>query len=160
MDTAPLPTRWLRLLVTLIGLGSLAQSASGQPADLQIGVRSGIDQSEKNKRDRDSAYANDPAKRLRLFLLARVSQETVGSNEKLLKSVDARLLAKQVTQQLESQGFRPIGPKQKPEIIITVKYGRGQLMSNPYLDLDNLRPGDPRKVGQHSNLSDSDRVGV
>jgi len=41
-----------------------------------------------------------------------------------------------------------------------VKYGRGQLMSNPYLDLDNLPPGDPRKAGQQSNLSDSDKVGV
>jgi hypothetical protein len=138
----------------------LLPATHAEPARLLIGVRSGIDQAEKDKRDHDAQYAADPAKRLRLFLLARVSEEEAGSYEKLLKPVNARVLAEQVTKQLVSQGFRPVGPNQKPELIITVKYGRGQLMSNPYLDLDNLPPTDPRKVGQHSNLSDSDRVGV
>jgi len=54
-----------------------------------------------------------------------------------------------------------VQPGQKPEMVITVKYGRGLLMSNPYLDLDNLRLGEnPQKQGQHSNLSNSDRVGT
>ncbi len=159
MKNRPRSSFVLRLIFATASFGWMALPAGAQHyPGLLIGVRSGIDQAEKDKRDQDAAYAEDPAKRLRRFFLARVSEEA--SDEKLLKPVDARALAAQVTKQLESRGFRPIGPGEKPEIIITVKYGRGQLMSNPYLDLDNLRPGDPRKVGQHSNLSDSDRVGV
>ena len=152
-------TRCRNILGFLASAVVLLAPTRAQPntGGIEIGVRSGIDQGEKDKRDQDAAYA-DPAKRLRLFFLARVSEST--AELKLLKPVDAGMLAKQVTLQLKAQGFHPVGPNQKPDIIITVKYGRGFLMSNPYLDLDNLRLGDPRKVGQHSNLSDSDRVGV
>lgn len=160
MKTSSRPCLAFRLFLLAACVGWMDRPALAQAAGLQIGVRSGIDQAEKDNRDSDAAYAKDASKRLRLFLLARVSEEEAGSYEKLVKPVDAHRLARQVTQQLVSQGFRPIGPNEKPEIIITVKYGRGQLMSNPYLDLDNLPIGDPRRRGQHSNLSDSDRVGV
>lgn len=144
-------------LLSLGMLAALASHAQPVPRELIIDVRSGIDQAEKDKRDHDPAYASNAPHRLRLFFLAHVSEEK--SRERLLKPVDARLLAQEVTRQLEAQGFHAVGPNQKHEIIITVKYGRGQLMSNPYLDLDNLLIGDPRRMGQHSNLSDSDRVG-
>jgi hypothetical protein len=120
---------------------------------LDISVRSGIDNAEKIKRDEDPGYAADPAKRLRGFLLARVQEEPGG--EKLVRPVNAAAIAKDLTRQLEDRGFHPVLPNQKPEIVITVKYGRGYLLSNPYLDPDVLRAGNPQKVEQHSNLSDS-----
>lgn len=143
------------LLISVFSLVT-ARAQSTSP-ELTIDVRSGIDQAEKDKRDHDPVYASDASRRLRRFFLARVSEEK--TEEKLIKPVDARYLAREVTRQLEAQGFHAVGPNQKPEIIVTVKYGRGWLMSNPYVDRDNLRPGDPRKTGQVSNLSDSDRPG-
>ena len=147
------------LLLGLIFVRSLAGATEqSTPPELAIDVRSGIDQAEKSKRDHDPEYARNASHRLRLFLLARVSEEK--STDKLIKPVDAFSIAREVRRQLKAQGFREVGPNQRPEIIITVKYGRGQLMSNPYIDLDNLSVGDPRKWGQRSNLSDGDRPGT
>jgi hypothetical protein len=114
----------------LVTLPVRAQQNLGEmDGGLDINVRAGIDNAEKDKRDHDPAYGQDPTKRLRLFFLARVQEEKNGEN--LVKPVDAATIAKELTAQLKAQGFRPVQPNQKPEIVITAKYGRGML-SNPY----------------------------
>jgi hypothetical protein len=80
---------------------------------------------------------------VRLFFLAHVSEEKTGEN--LVRPVDAIALAKDVTQQLEAQGFHAVLPE-KPDIVITVKYGRG-FLSNPYTSTDTDK--------QYTTLSDS-----
>jgi hypothetical protein len=70
--------------------------------------------------------------------------------------VDAHAIAKDLTAQLIAQGFHPMQPNQKPEIVITVKYGRG-FLPNPYLDSSNVLGGERQK--QHTNLSNSDTLG-
>jgi hypothetical protein len=126
---APSPSRLL-LIALFLALAARAQQNTG---GLDVAVRSGIDQAEKDRRDHDPAYGADSAKRRRLFFLARVQEEK--NDERLAQPVDAAALAKELTRQLEAHGFRRVQPGQKPEIIITVKYGRG-FLSNPYSDLD------------------------
>ena len=113
---------------------------------IDINVRAGIDQAEKDKRDHDPAYAQNP-NHARVFFLAHIQEEKNG--ETMVKPVDARALAQELTQQLEAQGFHPALPGQKPDIIITAKYGRGYL-SNPYTNTDADK--------QHTSLSNTDVI--
>lgn len=134
-------------------LAPLAVRAQPDPLGLSIGVRSGIDGAEKDKRDHDTAYAKDRAKHPRLFLLARVQEEKNG--QRLVRPVNAIAVAQELTRQLEAQGFLPVQPNQKPEMVIAVKYGRG-LLPNPYTDgeLD----GEGNRDKQRTNLSNSDGI--
>jgi uncharacterized protein (DUF2267 family) len=145
--TFPSPFRLLTLALFL----TLAARAQQNSSELDIAVRSGIDQVEKERRDHDPADSEDPTKRLRRYFLARVQEEENG--QKLAHPVDAAAIAQELRRQLEARGFRRVQPNEKPEIIITVKYGRGQL-SNPYADGSNTFGGEGQK--QHTNLSDSD----
>jgi hypothetical protein len=138
----------LRFLVVTSLLAPVVFRAQPSPPGMVIGVRSGVDSADKEKRDRDPAYANDP-RRARLFVLAHVQEEKNGL--KLVKTVNAVALAKEVTAQLVAQGFHPVQPGQKPDIVVTVKYGRG-FLPNPYTDSD----GDK----QRTNLSNTDLLAV
>ena len=148
----PMKITLLRLLaITLLGTCGVRaqQNVAGMAGGLDIGVLAAIVWGEKDKRDADPAYAADP-KRARLFFLARVSEDrATGIN--LVQPVDAKILATQVTHQLEARGFRTIQSGQKPDIVVTVKYGRGMLF-NPYTNTDD----DPMRGG----LSDTDPVTV
>ncbi|MEO6873864.1 MAG: hypothetical protein ABI222_03480 [Opitutaceae bacterium] len=142
-----------KLALALILAAQLGVSAHAQTSGMEVGVRSGIDNAEKAKRDHDSAYAKDDAKRLRVYLLASVKE--VKTDEKLVKSGNARAIADELRKDLGTRGFRPVGPGEKPEIVITVLYGRGMLL-NPYIDPNSLGVGDFRagKTGP-PNISNS-----
>ena len=113
---------------------------------LDIGVRSGIDLGEHHKRKHDLAYAQDISRHQNIYLLASVMPHpSVGA---LVKEVNAIAIAKELNRQLEAHGFKQVQPDQKPQIVITVEYGRGWL-PNPYSDDD---------VGKvHNNLTNSDK---
>ena len=64
---------------------------------------------------------------------ALVSIEQVPSLEKLVKPVDEAELLKVMHAELAKRGFTRTTPELKPEIAITVNYGRGWL-HNPYMD--------------------------
>lgn len=146
----------------LIGLGLVVLplgSAYAQTApEMTIGVRSGIDLAEKARREKDSAYAQDDRQHLRRYLLASITE--VKNPDKLVKPVNAKAIADELNKVLRTQGFRPIGPREKPEIVITVLYGRGMLLS-PYMDPD-LYPAEDWRHGQRAplNLSNSVPVGL
>lgn len=110
---------------------------------IDINVRSGVDWPEQQKRDRDPAYGKEP-KRARAFFLARVSEEK--STRQLLKPVDAKVLAAQVSRQLQAHGFHAVAPGETPDIVVTVKYGRG-FVPNVYTNTDE------DKI--HSGMSDT-----
>lgn len=135
------------LLAALV-LATLTARAQTDADLVAVSVRSGIDSAEKDRRDHDPAYAQD-AKRARLFFLAHVQEEK--GARRLVNPVDAKALADEVTHQLETEGFHAVGPKQKPEIVVTVKYGRG-FLPNPYSDNDRDK--------QHTNLSNSDSLEI
>jgi hypothetical protein len=142
MKFSPLCILALALLVTL------SARAQQNPDLMAITVRSGVDSAEKDKRDHDPAYAQD-TNRARHFFLAHVQEEK--GRRDLKKPVDAKALAELVTRQLEAQGFHAVQANQKPEIVITVKYGRG-FLPNPYTDSDADK--------QRTNLSNSDSLEI
>jgi hypothetical protein len=125
----------LRLLAATL-LGALA--ARGQDGAFEVNVRSGVDLQEQARRVHDPAYAQTISQRGRRFFLARVSEEKNGLD--LVKPVDAHALAKEVSRQLEAQGFHAVQGTEKPDIVITVKYGRGTL-PNPYAASYEIGPG-------------------
>ena len=158
----PLP---LRLILSvgcskklLIGLGFvvllLASGHAQTAAGMQIGIRSGTSPAEKAKRDQDPVYARNRAKHGQVYVLASVKEET--TEMKLIKPVDALAIAKEVKRQLQQQGFREAGPKERPDVIITVRYCRGT-MPDPYINPDFL-PVPDRRAGQRVGLSDDDPV--
>ncbi len=112
----------LRLLAATL-LGTLA--ARGEEGPFQVEVRSGVDRHGGTERVHDPAYAQTIAQRGRRFFLAHVSEEKSGIN--LVKPVDAIAIAKEVSRPLEAHGFHAIQGTEKPDIVITVKYGRGYL---------------------------------
>jgi hypothetical protein len=151
------------ILLGLGFVGAVAVSLQAQVApEMEIGVRAGIAPTEKTKRDRDPSYAQDRAKRGQVYVLASVKEEA--TEQKLIKPVNAQAIARELNQQLQKQGFRPAGPKETPEIVITVKYARG-LVNNPYITPELLpgpskgNPPDMRKFHQQRvGLSDDDPV--
>ena len=143
----------------LLALGLAVQLvASAHAQEMELGVRSGIDNAEKAHRDKDAAYGADDRQRLRRYLLASIKE--VKTDEKLVKPVDARAMAAELNKQLQAQGFHPVGPGEKPEIVITVQYARGMIL-NPYLDPDRLPIGDFRRgVRGPANLSNTTPLGM
>ena len=58
--------------------------------------------------------------------------QPIPSEDKLVKPVDANLLVGLVVNELNTHGFTMVPKGQKPEILITMMYGRGWL-TNPYM---------------------------
>lgn len=149
--------RWLwpvkKLALTLLLSVQLAIVTHGQTSGMQIGVRSGIDNAEKARRDTDPAYAQDDHQRLRRYLLASIKE--MKTDEKLLKPVNAQAIAAELNKVLQAQGFRPVARGEKPEIVIIAQYARGMIL-NPYIDPDKLPITDFRH-GLHGppNLSNT-----
>ena len=144
----PLPMKFSRFPL-LAAAVLVCLPARAQPMNnggmMEIEVRSGIDMDELYRRWREHDYAANPAKHATIFLIATVMPHpSIGP---LVKMVDAPKIAQELTKQLEKRGFHAVLPDQKPEIIITVEYGRGWL-PNPYTD------SDAGKV--HNNLSNAD----
>lgn len=118
----------LRLLALALLLTSVARAQSDIEG-MDIGVRAGLDKAEKKKRDHNPAYAQQSAQRNRRYFLAHISEEKNGMS--LLRPVNAIAMARELNRQLEAQGFHHVGPGEIPDIVITVKYGRG-VLPNPY----------------------------
>jgi hypothetical protein len=136
----------LFLLLAAVLLFSPIARSQENTTNLDIGVRSGIDLDEHHKRKADFVYAQDISKHACVYLLASVMPHpSIGS---LVREVNALAIAKEMNRQLEAHGFHAVEPGQKPQIVITVEYGRGWL-PNPYTD------DDQGKV--HNNLTNSDK---
>ncbi len=114
---------------SVIGLTLLFSSlrAPQNTGELDVGVRTIIEPDAKF----DKKVKGKPVPpRPRLYAMLQVQQRT--SFDKLVKPVDAEMMALEVARQLDLQGFKRVQPKQKPEIVITAEYGRGML-PNPYM---------------------------
>ena len=80
-------------------------------------------------------------------LYGMLPPQAVASEEKLVKPVNPNLLAGLVVTELDKRGFHRVVKGQKPEIIITMYYGRGWL-KNPYMaDAGPETPGGESAVG-------------
>ena len=130
------PRVWLRgvsaFFVAGLTLFFSPLRAQQNTGELDVGVRTTIEPAAKFEK-KPKGQVTPP--RPRLYAILQV-QQRVGP-EKLVRPVDAEMIAREVAQQLDQQGFHRVQPKQKPEIVITAEYGRGML-PNPYLGGDQV----------------------
>lgn len=112
--------RRLLLAAVLAGFAPRARSAAAEPP-LTVGVRSAV--------ERPPANAPGPLAGLRRYALLEI--QLIASAVRLVKPVDEPQLLRQLFAALAARGFQPAGDHQKPEILLTVQYGRGWL-KNPY----------------------------
>lgn len=132
MHPTPFPRdpRAMSRLVLFV-LGTVAFSPlvlSAQTEQLDVGVRSTVtDKShlwskEQPKIPGDGGHA-------KLYGIAKV--EEIKSDQRLVKPVDENYVTNLLIMELERNGFQQIVVGQRPEIVIVMSYGRGQL-ENPY----------------------------
>ena len=113
----------LAVATVLLGVPLGAQQNTGE---INIGVRTKVEPAVFPK-ERKALVAQG---RPKLYAILQVQQR--GSIAKLAKPVDAEMIAREVSRQLDLQGYQRTQPKQKPEIVITAEYGR-DVLANPYL---------------------------
>lgn len=104
----------------------MANIAQAQVNELDVGVRSAI-------KDKPFGKSNMKDAPVHGKIYAILAVQMIQSEEKLVKPVDATRLAGLAVQELDSHGYSRVLKGQKPEILITILYGRGWL-HNPYLD--------------------------
>ncbi|MCB1105436.1 MAG: hypothetical protein H7A44_12145 [Opitutaceae bacterium] len=128
----------LELLAATLGLALLASSGyatSGDDVPLIIQVRSAVDQPFEGW---GKAEIKEHGK-----IYALVSIEEMPGEEKLVKPVNEAEFLKALHGELARQGFKRTSAKLKPDIAITVNYGRGY-QPNPYQDdMSFHAAGDP-----------------
>ncbi|MBS0663781.1 MAG: hypothetical protein JSR48_11000 [Verrucomicrobia bacterium] len=117
----------LAFLVLGTGAVPVAQSLTNSPGQeplMEIDVRSSVDKPFGGFKHKP------PPEHGKLYALVDIREAE--SALKLVRPVDERGVVVALHRELLKRGFRMIGPDQKPEIVLTVNYGRGALR-NPYL---------------------------
>ncbi len=116
-------------LVIGLGLAAIAVPAAEMPADegvpLSVDIRTSVDQRWQGFR-KGGAIAHG-----KRYLLASV-KEAAGAVP-LIRPVNEGELIRLVRSELGKHGFQEITREQKPEIVLTVNYGRG-FLRNPHLE--------------------------
>ncbi len=116
------------ILVTLFATALLPVAASAQDNQLDVGVRSKVTDvthlwsKERPKVPGDGGHS-------KLYGIAKV--EEIKSDQRLVKPVDENYLVSLLIMEMAKNGFTQIVAGQRPDIIIVMSYGRGQL-ENPY----------------------------
>ena len=127
----PSPARlpaWLQSTVLLaVGLGLLALTARAQATDLEVGVRASVPDG-KLTWHKDNTVADGDHSMVYGILAIKL----VENAESLVKPVFEKRVVSLLMDTLDENGFREFVPGEKPGILITVSYGRGE-MSNPYI---------------------------
>lgn len=115
-------------LFLCLSLVVIVPAARAQSEQMDIGVRATVvDKPAKSAGKPDLAEAGEYGK-----VYAILTVQMISSELKLVKPVDAHVLMGQVQHELDTHGFRPVVRGLKPDILITVQYGRAWLR-NPYL---------------------------
>lgn len=118
----------LRLLVAVAALGLAgSSSARAQVEKLDVDVRSHVvDGDVKHTATKTHPGEGGHGK---IYGVLAVSQ--IAAGEKLVKPVDANRMLEALHQELAANGFTRVAKGHKPEILLTVSYGRAYL-PNPY----------------------------
>jgi len=141
----PVVSQWLWVAAFVAALTTSALAQSGD--QLVVGVRSQLDR-QKNTQNgklwdgthlREVPSAPEHSKVYGLLAFQRVSEV----NGKLVRPVDEAALKAELIRQLDAHGFQHAGPQRRPDILLTVVYGRSWL-PNPYyvknIDVDMMGP--------------------
>jgi hypothetical protein len=113
----------------LLGAGWYASPAAAQDNQLEVDVRSSvIDTTHLWSKERPKMTGEGGHGRVYGILTV----DEIKSDRDLEKPVDEKYLANLLVKELETNGFRQMVPGQRPDILLTVSYGRGEL-ANPYI---------------------------
>jgi len=85
-----------------------------------------------------------------------LSVSLVPSAEKLTKPVDPNLILKILHEEMAKEGFQKSAKGQKPDIILTVSFGRS-LLTNPYLDGTGISTDGVEAI-PHQNILTGDEL--
>lgn len=121
----PGPAAAVRWMLAAAGLAMLARAAQAEYDGLDISVRSEVV-------DKPFGKSNPKDRPVHGKVYAIFSVNMIHSQDKLVKPVDATRLAGLVVQELDQHGYVRMLKGQKPDVLISVLYGRGWLR-NPYL---------------------------
>ena len=124
---------------SMVGIAPAAFAAAGSAPEagpaLRVEVRSTVDDLwDGFKKKKAEAHG-------KMYYL--ISLRAQPSEAKLKRPIDESALSNELKRALSAQGFREISGSDKPEILLSVVYGRG-LLKNPYLDIiDEISPEGP-----------------
>jgi hypothetical protein len=120
---------WCLLCVMLALAGPSLSAAATAPTDegvpLLIDIRAEVDQGWKGLSKRG------PVAHGKVYAL--VSVKETKTEEPLLKSLDEHELLRLVRAELAANGFREIAAGEKPDVVLTITYGRG-FLHNPHVE--------------------------
>ena len=160
MKTHQLIYRQIRGMVLIIAC-LLLPAAIARAQDVDIGVRSKVmDKDLKWAHKTDSLQDGGHSKTFAILAI-----EEVKAADKLVKPVNKENILVQLYEQLLANGFTPYAKGTKPDILLTVSYGRGE-MSNPYLHVQGevgglgFPPPATLPGGDHPTDSDAPTVAL
>ena len=111
-----------------------------QVTELDVGVRTKVT-------DKSNIYAGktrtDPGAGGHSKIYGILSVEEIKSAYRLVKPVDEAMILQVLSGEMNKNGFKLYAPGQKPDVIITASYGRGEL-ENPYVRDGGETGGDNR----------------
>lgn len=123
---APLALVSRRLAVAVLLLAAASRLPAGEASPLVgIDVRSSVDERWSG------VHMLGPIAHGKVYGIASISETP--SQDKLARPVDVARLARQLRTELKTRGFVEITAGQKPDVVLTVLYGRG-FLRNPYTD--------------------------
>jgi hypothetical protein len=141
------PTRGLILAAAVLGL--IASALRAQESQLEVDVRPKIMDKEAMWAHKTPFGTGGHSKIYGIY-----SVQLVKSDQKLVKPVDDTAILQLVSEELNKNGFRLYAPGTKPEILLTVSYGRGE-MHNPYFRDEGEVGGDYRAGAAGGFANDS-----
>ena len=139
MQSTPHPYR--ALLALALGVALLSTSLSAQDANgLKVGVMTRLDRQKAIWDGVHSHKIENPPEHGKIYAILAI--QPVDSLRKLVKPVKAADIRDELVKQLDKYGYHHVAPGQKPEILLSVKYGRSW-MPTPYanvIDVDSMAP--------------------
>lgn len=116
-----------RPLLSALFLGLLTTAARADQVDeLEVDVRSAIVDKPAGLKKSETPEAGTHGK-----VYGILAVQLIPTQDKMIKPVDAAKLLELVHHELQTHGFQPAPKGRKPEILLTVQYGRAYL-NNPY----------------------------
>ena len=117
----------LRLTLGAACLGLIANVTHAQEQQLEINVRTSVV-------DKAAMWAHQTplgtGGHAKIYGILSVSE--VKAEQKLVRKVDENMIMELLSAEMNRNGFQLYAPGTKPDIVITVSYGRGEL-ANPYI---------------------------
>lgn len=119
----------IRLALITAFLGGGALIARAQETQLEVGVRASVV-------DKTHLWSKDklktPGEGGHGKIYGILSVDLVKSDQRLTKPVDEKYVTTLLMNELDANGFKQFVPGQRPDILLTMSYGRGGL-ANPYI---------------------------